>query len=213
MRARGLWAVAALQAAVAISWKAYGYFQPRLLAHFGFDALAGALGWYLAFAGSTLAPLAGAASDRLVRSGGDRFPVVRAGVVLAVASFVAVAAAAGVEAESALRFTLPLFVAIWIAGMTLLQAPALAILRDVPAALARAGEIGGVLLAAVAALAASVAAGATKRLGGTLGSGAAVLLGLVAAVACRAIAPWCSGAVAAVAVAVVAGGSLGLHLT
>ena len=125
-----LWALVALQAAVAVAWKVYAYFQPRLLAHFGFDALAGLLGWYLALAGSTLAPLAGDASDRLVRSGGDRFPVVRAGVALAAASFVAVALTAMAEAGSPVRFVLPLFVAIWIAGMTVFQAPALAILRD-----------------------------------------------------------------------------------
>jgi len=40
-----VWALAALQAAVTLSWMAYAYHQPRLLAHFGFDALAGILGW------------------------------------------------------------------------------------------------------------------------------------------------------------------------
>jgi hypothetical protein len=125
-----VWALAALQAAVTLSWMAYAYYQPRLLAHFGFDALAGLLGWYLALAGTTLAPLAGDASDRLVRSGGDRFPVVRAGVFLAGASFVAVAVTAAAEGGSPIRWVLPLFVAVWIAGMTLFQAPALAIIRD-----------------------------------------------------------------------------------
>jgi hypothetical protein len=126
-----LWALAALQASVALAWTAYGYFQPRLLAHFGFEALSGVLAWYLAFAGTTLAPLAGDASDRLVRGGGDRFPVVRAGVALAAASFVAVAVTAAAEGGSPVRFVLPLFVAVWIAGMLLFQAPALAIVRDV----------------------------------------------------------------------------------
>src|SRR5262245_36818196 len=125
-----VWALAALQTAVTLSWMAYGYHQPRLLAHFRFDALAGILSWYLAFAGSTLAPLAGDASDRLVRRGRDRFPVVRAGVGLALASFFAMALTAHAEGGSPLRFALPFLVAIWIAGMTIFQAPALAILRD-----------------------------------------------------------------------------------
>ena len=125
-----LGALVALQAAVAVAWKAYVYFQPRLLAHFGFDALASVFGWYLALAGTTLAPLAGDASDRLVRGGGDRFPVVRAGVALAGVSFLAVALTVLAEAGSPVRFVLPLFVAVWIAGMTLFQAPALAIVRD-----------------------------------------------------------------------------------
>jgi hypothetical protein len=129
-RARTPWALAGLQAAVTLSWMAYGYHQPRLLARFGFETLAGILGWYLALAGTTLAPLAGDASDRLVRSGGDRLPIVRAGVALAGASFLAVALTAGAHADSGVRFVLPLFVAVWIAGMTVFQAPALAILRD-----------------------------------------------------------------------------------
>jgi hypothetical protein len=126
-----LWALAALQASVALAWMVYGYFQPRLLAHFGFETLSGVLAWYLAFAGTTLAPLAGDASDRLVRGGGDRFPVVRAGVALAAASFVAVGVTAAAEGGNPVRFVLPLFVAVWIAGMLLFQAPALAIVRDV----------------------------------------------------------------------------------
>jgi hypothetical protein len=129
-RRSSVWALAALQAAVTLSWMAYAYHQPRLLAHFGFEALSGILGWYLALAGTTLAPLAGDASDRLVRSGGDRFPVVRAGVFLAGASFVAVAVTAAAEGGSPIRWLLPLFVALWIAGMTIFQAPALAIVRD-----------------------------------------------------------------------------------
>jgi hypothetical protein len=132
-RPGSIWILAALQAAVTLSWMAYGYHQPRLLAHFGFETLSGVLAWYLALAGTTLAPLAGDASDRLVRSGGDRFPIVRAGVFLAGASFVAVAVTAAATADSPLRWVLPLFVAIWIAGMTVFHAPALAIVRDVSA--------------------------------------------------------------------------------
>jgi hypothetical protein len=128
--ARRVWALAALQAVVTLSWMAYAYHQPRLLEHFGFERLAAVLAWYLALAGTTLAPLAGDASDRLVRAGGTRVPLVRAGVGLAAASFLAVAVTARAESGSALRFVLPLFVAVWIAGMTLFQAPALAILRD-----------------------------------------------------------------------------------
>src|SRR6185436_17176773 len=79
VRDRRRWALAALQAAVTLSWMAYGYYQPRLLAHFGFETMAGILAWYLALAGTTLGPLAGDASDRLVRSGGGRFSIVRAG--------------------------------------------------------------------------------------------------------------------------------------
>ncbi|HXJ34708.1 MAG TPA: hypothetical protein VMS22_11810 [Candidatus Eisenbacteria bacterium] len=304
-----LWTLAALQAAVTLSWMVYGYFQPRLLEHFGFTALAGILAWYLAFAGSTLAPLAGDASDRLVRSGGDRFPVVRAGVALAAASFVAVAVTSLAEGGSAVRFVLPLFVAVWIAGMTLFQAPALAIVRDeaapgdlpvamaplviattlpsalwplvepllakaggsltflaggvavtatalalgrtahlparaqhdeagtggglalafacglvsalvaivstdlVPGALSAAGAAGTASLAAIVALAGTLGASAMGRVGSGIGSGRGLVAGLVASLVCRGVAPWCGSFVPGLAVAIVAGAALALHLT
>jgi hypothetical protein len=181
-----LWALAALQAAVTISWQAYAYFQPLLLARFGFTTLAGLLGWYLVFAGTTLAPLAGDASDRLVRSGGTRFPVIRAGVALAVASFVAVAVTARADAESPLRFVLPLFVAIWIAGMTLFQAPALAIVRDLesgrPLSTAMAPVVAATVLPAalwpwVEALLARTGGSMTFLAGGIAVAGTAAALG------------------------------------
>ena len=73
VRRRSIWALAALQAAVTLSWMAYGYHQPRLLAQFGFETLSGVLAWYLALAGHD----ARAARRRRVRSarasGGNRF--------------------------------------------------------------------------------------------------------------------------------------------
>ena len=153
VRGRSVWALAALQAAVTLSWMAYAYHQPRLLAHFGFEALSGILGWYLALAGTTLAPLAGDASDRLVRSGGNRFPIVRAGVFLAGASFVAVAVTASAESGSPVRWLLPLFVAVWIAGMTVFQAPALAIVRDESGPLELQSAAAPVVLATIAPMA------------------------------------------------------------
>jgi hypothetical protein len=153
VRGRSVWALAALQAAVTLSWMAYAYHQPRLLAYFGFETLAGILGWYLALAGTTLAPLAGDASDRLVRSGGDRFPIVRAGVGLAAASFVAVACTAAASPDGTVRFLLPLFVAVWIAGMTVFQAPALAIVRDENGPLELQSAVAPVVLATIAPMA------------------------------------------------------------
>jgi len=296
-----------LQAAVTLSWMAYAYHQPRLLTHFGFETLAGILGWYLALAGTTLAPLAGDASDRLVRGGGDRFPVVRAGVALAAASFVAVALTARAGADSPVRFVLPLFVGIWIAGMTVFQAPALAIVRDgagprelpsamlpivlattipmalwpwlepvlervggsvtflaggiavvgtafalgttvvvgdrapdgvpdapsptrafacglasalvvllatelVPATLAARARLGTSTLAALTMMVASAAAPIAARLGGALGSGRALVVGLGVTALARIAALPAGGPSTALAVAVLAGLGLGLHL-
>src|SRR5436190_4100702 len=158
---------------------AYAYHQPRLLAHFGFETLSGLLAWYLALAGSTLAPLAGDASDRLVRSGGDRFPIVRAGIFLTGASFVAVAVTASAEGGSPARWLLPLFVALWIAGMTIFQAPALAIVRDVSTADDVSATMAPVVLATTLPLACwPLVEASLERLGGTgtfLAGGVAVV--------------------------------------
>jgi len=191
-RSRSVWTLAALQAAVTLSWMAYGYHQPRLLAQFGFETLSGILAWYLALAGTTLAPLAGDASDRLVRSGGDRFPIVRAGVFLAGASFVAVAVTAAAQGDSVLRWVLPLFVALWIAGMTVFQAPALAIVRDVTAPGEVSSAMVPVLLATtvpiacwplVEALLQHLGGSATFLSGGVAVVGTALALGRTTAVA------------------------------
>lgn len=124
--------VALLQAVVTAGWLLYARFQPRVLSHFGFVHLDGALSVWLALAGTTLAPLAGATADRVAHRGGARTRVVAVGGLLAGATFVAVALATGIPPESPLRWAVPALVLLWIGAMAIFQAPALALVVDDP---------------------------------------------------------------------------------
>jgi len=121
----------AVQLAVTLGWLAYAHFQPRIMDEIGlarFDAL---LAGYVAAAGAMLGPLAGGLADFTLRRAGSRFPVIVAGGFLAGVLFVAVALAIGANAPGPLRSAIPLLIALWVAAMTVLQAPALALVGDV----------------------------------------------------------------------------------
>jgi len=123
-----VYALAGLQAVVTLGWMAYAYFQAPLLERFGFTALSGPLALYLGLAGTTLAPFVGWIGDRLASRRDGRTSLMVTGGLLAGATFVAVAATVGVDPAGTLRWALLGFIALWIAAMTVLQAPALSLL-------------------------------------------------------------------------------------
>jgi len=123
-----VYSIAALQLAVTLGWMAYAHFQPVLLERFGLSELTGLLSLYLGLVGATLAPLIGGAGDRLARRSGRRMPLVVAGGLLAGATFVGVALTLVASPDGTLRWLLLGLVLVWIAAMTVLQAPALALL-------------------------------------------------------------------------------------
>ena len=123
-----MYALAVLQLVITLGWMAYAHFQTPLLEAFGFGSLVGFVGLYLTIVGATLAPLVGGLGDRIAGRGGDRFSLVVVGGLVAGATFVAVAATNVVTLEGPLRFVLLGLVLVWIAAMTVLQAPALSLL-------------------------------------------------------------------------------------
>jgi hypothetical protein len=123
-----VYALAALQLVVTLGWMIYASFQASLLERFGFASFEGLLSLYLGLAGATLAPLVGGIGDRIAGRGGHRFPLVVAGGLLAGATFVAVAATVAAQPLGALRWLLLGLVLLWIAAMTILQAPVLSLL-------------------------------------------------------------------------------------
>jgi hypothetical protein len=124
----------AVQLAVTLGWMAYAYFQPRILADNGLARFDTLLAAYIAAAGGMLGPLAGGLADLTLRRAGSRFPVILAGGLLAGVLFVAVALAIGPHAPGPLRSAIPVLIALWVAAMTVLQAPALALVGDVAGA-------------------------------------------------------------------------------
>jgi hypothetical protein len=129
---RSVYALAALQLVVTLGWMAYANFQGPLVERFGFSGLSGALSLYLGLAGATLAPLTGGLGDRLAVRGGSRVPLIVTGGMLAGATFVGVAASLSwADPSGPFRWVFLALVLVWIAAMTVLQAPALSLLPAV----------------------------------------------------------------------------------
>lgn len=128
----GVYALAALQLVVTLGWMTYASFQAPLVERFGFAALSGVLSLYLGLAGATLAPIVGGLADRLAARGASRIPVLVTGGMLAGATFIGVATSlAAVDPRGPLRWVFLVLVLLWIAAMTILQAPALSLLPAV----------------------------------------------------------------------------------
>jgi len=123
-----VYALAGLQAVVTLGWMAYAYFQPILLDRFGLTAFTGPLALYLGLAGTTLAPFVGALGDRVAQRNAGRVPLIVAGGLLAGVTFVAVASTVSASPVGSVRWLLLALIALWIAAMTVLQAPALSLL-------------------------------------------------------------------------------------
>jgi hypothetical protein len=123
-----IYALALLQLVVTLGWMAYAHFQPVLAERFGPGILTGVVAAYFAIAGPALAPLVGEIGDRIARRDGSRFPLLVAGGLLAGATFVAVSAVLTVGDAAWVRWVLCGLVLLWIAAMTILQAPALSLL-------------------------------------------------------------------------------------
>ena len=126
-----MYALAVLQLVITLGWMAYAHFQTPLLEDFGFGSLVGFVGLYLTAVGATLAPLVGGLGDRIASRGGDRFSLVVVGGLVAGATFVAVASTIVVRPDGPLRFVVLALVLVWIAAMTVLQAPALSLLPNI----------------------------------------------------------------------------------
>jgi len=125
-----IYALALLQLVITLGWMAYANFQASLLDHFGFASLAGLLSVYLGVSGATLAPLIGVVGDRIARGGGRRVLLVVVGGVLAGLAFVGVASTAATRSDSAFGAVIVPLVLVWIFAMTVLNAPALALVPD-----------------------------------------------------------------------------------
>ena len=123
-----VYALAAVQLVVTSGWMAYAQFQPKLLERFGLTELASPLALYLGLTGSILSPAVGWLGDRVARRGKARVPIMATGGLLAGATFVAVALTTAVHLVGAFRWLLVGLIALWVAAMTVLQAPALSLI-------------------------------------------------------------------------------------
>ncbi|MGG6294642.1 MFS transporter [Leptolyngbya sp. AN02str] len=180
-----VWALAAVQGAIALMWVIYNLYIPQLLTAVGVSAvLAGVLILIENGLSALMEPLMGNFSDRAQRWVGSRFPFISAGVALTSVLFLGLPAIAIFGANSPIARWVLIFIAIaWALAMTVFRSPALSLLGRyaIGTNLSQAASI----LTLVGAVVGAVAPFASERLvqlGAplTFGLGTGVLLGSAA---------------------------------
>ncbi len=122
-----VFALAAVQNAIVLSWVMYRLYLPDLFAQVGLAAsVVGTVLFFEVAIGFILEPLMGYGSDRLRRWTGTRFPLILAGVLLTVVMFFALPPIAGLGAAA--QSALPLAAVIWAMAMAAFRAPVLVML-------------------------------------------------------------------------------------
>jgi MFS family permease len=127
---RQVWGLAAVLAAVTLSWMAYGFYQPKILKDLGFVELAAWLGILQGFMGAVLEPLVGGISDRVQHRLGSRMPMITAGVTVAGLIFVGVALLLQWNIPVSLRWIIPALMTLWVMSMIVFRGPVIALLRQ-----------------------------------------------------------------------------------
>lgn len=116
--------LAALNAAVVISWIAYHEYQPHLLEKFNFSGLAQLLVVAKAVILVLIPPVAGYVADRLMKKNGKFFTVFSIGIGATAMIFMVVATIIGAGPLSSVRPFLPVMVVLWLMAMNLFISPA-----------------------------------------------------------------------------------------
>jgi hypothetical protein len=118
-----IYALAALNAAVVISWIAYHNYQPKLLEKFEFTALSNFLNIAQALVLIFIPPLAGFVADAVLRRGGNQFLVFTVGTGVTAMTFMAVAFSIS-GTLAALKVALPFMIVVWLISMNIFHSPA-----------------------------------------------------------------------------------------
>lgn len=119
-----VFSLAALNAAVVISWIAYHEYQPHLLEKFDFTELADLLILAKAIILVVVPPVAGLLADRMMKKNGKFFTVFTVGIGATAMIFMVVATIIGIGPLSQIRAFLPVMVILWLIAMNLFISPA-----------------------------------------------------------------------------------------
>ncbi|GBE94935.1 MFS transporter [Nostoc cycadae] len=131
---RQVWGLAALLAAIILSWMVYAFYQPKILQELELVELAGWLGIVQGLIAAVLEPLNGGISDRIQQRLGSRLPMISFGVVLAGLMFVGVSLLADYNLPTGIRWIIPVLMTAWVIAMIIFRGPAIALLTQfVPA--------------------------------------------------------------------------------
>jgi len=128
LRWREVYSLAALSAAVAISWIAYHEYQPALLDKFGLEELTNFLVVSKGIVLVLVPPIAGSLADLILRKTGRFFMVFSVGIGITAMVFMAIASVAGMGALSNIKMILPYMIILWLIAMNIFTSPALSMI-------------------------------------------------------------------------------------
>ena len=119
-----VYSLAALNAAVVISWIAYHEYQPVLMEKFNFTELVDFLLVTKALVLVLIPPIAGLVADHLMKKNGKFFTIFTIGIGSTAMVFMVVATIIGSGPVSAIRPLLPAMIVVWLIAMNIFISPA-----------------------------------------------------------------------------------------
>jgi len=130
LRWNEIYSLAALSAAVSISWIAYHEYQPQLLEKFGLNELSLFLIVAKGIVLVTIPPIAGWIADAILRKTGKFFMVFSIGIGITAMVFMGVATIIGAGTISKITFMLPYMIVLWLIAMNIFTSPALSMIES-----------------------------------------------------------------------------------
>jgi len=125
-----IYSLAALSAAVAISWIAYHEYQPHLLVMFGLQELSLFLILSKGIILVIIPPIAGWLADLILRRTGKFFMVFSVGIGITAMVFMGVATIISAGTISKITFLLPYMIVLWLIAMNIFTSPALSMIES-----------------------------------------------------------------------------------
>ncbi|MGK7925880.1 MAG: MFS transporter [Spirulina sp.] len=125
-----VWGLAAMLAAILLSFTIYGFYQPQVLIDLGFLKLADRFGILQGLLGFLVEPLCGGFSDVIMKRLGSRLPFITVGVTIVGLLFVAIALLLPIPSFVALRWPLLILMLFWLVAAIAIRGPIMALLRQ-----------------------------------------------------------------------------------
>lgn len=148
---RQVWGLAALHAAINLSWTVYNFYQPKILIQYNFIDLGSKLWILQGVLGAFIDPLMGGLADRIKQWTGNAFSLITFGVTLAGLIFISVALLAQSNPPPAMYWLMPVLMIVWVVAMKIFQSPAISLLgryappQELPQANAILTLVGGLI--------------------------------------------------------------------
>ncbi len=127
---RQVWGLAAMLAAILLSFMIYGVYQPKVLTELGFAGLASEWGILAGCLGAVVEPGLGRLSDVILARTGSRLPQITVGITIAGLLFVVIAWLIPATPPLSLRWLFLFLMIFWLIAMVAVRGPIVALLRQ-----------------------------------------------------------------------------------